>query len=74
MGWEDNIKESTEVGWRFPEGSRRQEKMERYCGIVNCIAPATVKDKGLKDEKTEHKRPLLFAYCIDGFKTHRMMF
>ena len=29
--------------WRFSEGSRRQGKVERYCG-----APLTVKDKGLR--------------------------
>ena len=46
--WEDNIKEWTGIGfWRFPEGSGRQGRMERYC----CGAPTTSKVKGLRDER-----------------------
>ena len=40
--WEDNIKEWTGNGvWRFPEGSGRQGRMERYCCNVICGAPTT---------------------------------
>ena len=34
--------------WRFPEGSRRQGKRERYCCNVICAARTTVKVKGLR--------------------------
>ena len=34
--------------WRFSEGSRRQEKMERYCCNVIYGARPTVKVKGLR--------------------------
>ena len=33
--------------WRFPEGSRRQVKVERYCWNVIFGAQMTVKVKGL---------------------------
>ena len=33
--------------WRFPEGSGRQGKMERYCCNVICGAPTTSEAKGL---------------------------
>ena len=40
--WEDNIKEWTGNGvWRFPEGSGRQGRVERYCCNVICGAPTT---------------------------------
>ena len=34
--------------WRFPEGSKRQEKMERYCCNIICGAPMTSKVMGLR--------------------------
>ena len=34
--------------WRFPEGSGRQGRMERYCCSVICGAPMTSKVKGLR--------------------------
>ena len=34
--------------WRFPGGSGRQGRMERYCCNVICGAPTTVKVKGLR--------------------------
>ena len=34
--------------WRFPEGSRRQGRLERYCCNVICGAPTTSKVKGLR--------------------------
>ena len=34
--------------WTFPEGSRRQVKVERYCWNVIFGAPTTVKVKGLR--------------------------
>ena len=34
--------------WRFPEGSGRQGRMERYCCKVICGAPTTSKVKGLR--------------------------
>ena len=38
--------------WRFPEGSGRQGRMERYCCNVICGAPTTSKVKGLRwDER-----------------------
>ena len=47
--WQDNIKEWTGMGvWRFPEGSRRQRRLERYCCNVICGAPMTSKVKGLR--------------------------
>ena len=47
--WEDKIKEWTGNGvWRFPEGSRRQVRMERYCCNVIYGAPTTSKVKGLR--------------------------
>ena len=36
--------------WRFPEGSGRQGRMERYCCNVICGAPTTSKVKGLRWE------------------------
>ena len=40
--WEENIKEWTGNGvWRFPEGSKRQGRMERYCYNVMCGAMTT---------------------------------
>ena len=42
--WEDNIKEWT----RFPEGSGRQGRVERYCCNVFCDAPTTSEVKGLR--------------------------
>ena len=35
---------------RFPEGSGRQGRMERYCFNVICGAPTTSNVKGLRDE------------------------
>ena len=47
--WEDNIKKWTGMGFlRCPEGSGRQERMERYCCNVICGAPTTSKVKGLR--------------------------
>ena len=34
--------------WRFPEGSGRQRKVERYCRNVICGAPMTAEVKGLR--------------------------
>ena len=35
--WEDNIKANDRNGvWRFPEGSGRQGKVERYCCNLTC--------------------------------------
>ena len=34
--------------WRFPEGSGRQGRMERYCCNFICGAPTTSKVKGLR--------------------------
>ena len=39
--------------WRFPEGSRRQGRVERYCCNVICGAPMTSEVKGLRDEREE---------------------
>ena len=36
------------VVWRFPEGSGRQERVERYCCNVICGAPTTSEVKGLR--------------------------
>ena len=36
--------------WRFPEGSRRQGMVKRYCCNVICGAPTTSKVKGLKKD------------------------
>ena len=48
--WKDNIKEWTDGNgvWRFPEGSGRQGRMERYCCNVIYGAPTTSKVKGLR--------------------------
>ena len=47
--WEDNIKESDGKGvWRFPEGSKRQGRVERYCCNVICGAKTTSDVKGLR--------------------------
>ena len=55
--WEDNIN-----GWRFPEGSGRQGRMERYCCNVICGAPTTSEVKGLRwDEIAEDK---VYDSCI----------
>ena len=36
-------------GWKFPEGSERQGKFERYCCNVNCNSPTTTKvNRGLR--------------------------
>ena len=49
--WEDNIKKMDGNGvWRFPEGSGRQGRMERYCCNVIGGAPTTSKIKGLRWE------------------------
>ena len=37
--------------WTFPEGSRRQGKVQRYCCNAICGALTTVKVKGLMDER-----------------------
>ena len=42
--------------WRFPEGSGRQGKMERYCCNVICGSPTTSKVKGLRDEREKGKQ------------------
>ena len=42
--WEDNINGV----WRFPEGSGRQGRMERYCCNVIYGAPTTSEVKGLR--------------------------
>ena len=42
--WEDNINGV----WRFPEGSGRHGRMEKYCCNVICGAPTTSKVKGLR--------------------------
>ena len=34
--------------WRFPEGSRKQENVKKYCCNVKCDAPMAVKVKGLR--------------------------
>ena len=34
--------------WRFPEGSGRQGRVERYCCNVICGAPTTSEVKGLR--------------------------
>ena len=34
--------------WRFPAGSGRQGRIERYCCNVICSAPMTSKVKGLR--------------------------
>ena len=34
--------------WRFPEGSGRQGRMEKYCCNVICGAPTTSKVKALR--------------------------
>ena len=41
--------------WRFPEGSGRQGRVERYCCNVICGAPTTSEVKGLRwdDDKTK---------------------
>ena len=36
--------------WRFPEGSPRQGRMERYCSNIICGAPTTSGVKGLRWE------------------------
>ena len=47
--WEDNIKEWDGNGvLRFPEGSGRHRRMERYCCNAICGAPTTSKVKGLR--------------------------
>ena len=48
--------------WRFPEGGRRQRKVEKYCCNVICGAPTTVKVKGLTYEE-EVFRLLQIHYC-----------
>ena len=46
---EEEIKEWTGMGFlRFPEGSGRQERMERYCCNIICGAPTISKVKGLR--------------------------
>ena len=67
--WEDNIKEWTGKGvWRFPEGSGRQGRMERYCCNVICGAPTTSKFKGLRrDEKQNGYHHLQLLYFCTGF-------
>ena len=37
--------------WRFPEGSGRQGRVERYCCNVICGAPTTSKVKGLRRDE-----------------------
>ena len=63
--------------WRFPEGSRRQGKVERYCCNVICGAQITVKVKGMRDERQtmlasadRDKGKILSSkyFCIIGFQ------
>ena len=43
--------------WRFPEGSGRQGRVERYCCKIICGAPMTSKVKGLRwDDEWENKQ------------------
>ena len=41
-----------EFGDTVPEGSGRQEKMERHCCNVICGAPTTAEVKGLRRSKS----------------------
>ena len=45
-GWEDNIKEWTEM--EFGDSLRAAEDRERYCCNVICGAPTIIKVKGLR--------------------------
>ena len=40
--------------WRFPEGSGRQGRVERYCCKVICGAPTTSEVKGLRWDEQEY--------------------
>ena len=58
--------------WRFPEGSGRQGRMERYCFNVICGAPTTSMVKGLRLDEMKTitgALGLLLWYCI-VFKEH----
>ena len=46
--------------WRFPEGSGRQGKVERYYCNVIYGAPTTSEFKGLGDERLETYFPFFF--------------
>ena len=52
--------------WRFPEGSGRQGRMERYCCNVISGAPTTSKVKGQRWDERYHcsatKRPITRLY------------
>ena len=49
--------------WRFPEGSGRQGRVERYCCNVICGAPTTSEVKGQRrDEKMRSYR--IAHFCL----------
>ena len=56
--------------WRFPEGSRKQGKVDRYFCNVICVAPMTAEVKGLRwDEMNnikhqEQKQQVTTRFCL----------
>ena len=55
--------------WRFPEGSGRQGRVERYCCNVICGALLTSEVKDLRyDDAFDHQNAQIFeklyVYCI----------
>ena len=46
--------------WRFPEGSGRQRRVERYCCNVICGAPTTSNVKGLRWDEMNHANDFWF--------------
>ena len=58
--------------WKFPEGSRRQGRMERYCCNIICGASMTSKVKGLRwDENVEEHSVLQIPALVTAFFSNK---